>query len=280
MRPSFLGAGLLAALVATAPPVPALGQPDVDTPQRVTPDQQREISRLLARFRAARGEPAERAAVVDAAIQAGQPAVRQLYMVIAKQIYPALEQYRGRFYQQASQLARSRLANIRYEEVARLRHAVLSLQQEGALTKQAIVTRADPALQRLEEIFVVDRADVLAGSEQLRAERQEMFELGTLWERCAEYLYRLMPDDDNKPKEPLDFETYLQGEEQLAAGLAAPMAPGTKSVLVANRRLGARLEPEEARAILAANLMRNLLGDFSRVGVGRSGAYFTQVFGK
>jgi len=260
MRASIVRAGLSAALVVAGALTCALGQPGASTPPRVTADQQREITRLLSRFRAARREPAEQAAVVEEAIRAGEPAVRQLHAEIAKQIYPGLERYRSRFYQQASRLARSRSRRIDGEEVARLRLAVFSLQQGGRLTREAIVAQADPALRRLEEIFLVDRADVLAASEPLRAEREKLFELGSLWERCAAYLDRPTPDDGNKPEEPHDFETYLRGEERLAAGLAAPMAPQARAVLVVNRRLAARLELEEARAVLASNLTRNLLG--------------------
>ena len=259
MRPSTFRAGLLVTLVVAAPTC-TFGQPRAGAPPRVTADQQREITRLVSRFRAARREPAERAAVVEEAIRAGEPAVREVYAEVARQLYPSLERYRSRSYQEASRLTQSRSRQINLEEVARLRHAVLSLQQGGRLTEEAIKAQADPALRRLEEIFLVDRADVLAASEPLRAEREKLFELGSLWERCAVYLESLTPEEGNQPRQPPDFETYLKGEEQLAAGLAAPMPPQTRALLVANRRLAARLDPEEARAVLAANLTRNLLG--------------------
>jgi len=260
MRLPFLRATLLAVLVVAVAPTCAVGQPGAAAPPRLTPDEQREITRLVSRFRAARREPAEQAAVVEEAIRAGEPAVREVFAQVARQLYPNLERYRGRFYRKASRLTQSRSRQIDFEEVARLRHAVLSLQQGGRLTKEAIVAQADPALRRLEEIFLVDRADVLAASEPLGAEREKLFALGSLWERCAAYIEGLMPDDATRPRQPPDFETYLKGEEQLAAGLAAPMAPRTRALLVANRRLAARLDPEEARAVLATNLTRNLLG--------------------
>jgi len=74
------------------------------------------------------------------------------------------------------------------------------------------------------------------------------------------YLYNEMPKSDNKPKEPPNFEKYLEGEEELAVGMAAPMDARTRAVLGANARLAPRLEPEEARAVLSLNLIRNLLG--------------------
>jgi len=115
-------------------------------------------------------------------------------------------------------------------------------------------------MQRLADIFLVDRAEVLERSEELQAQRARLGQLGQLWQECGIHLYKLMPQDRNKPKEPPNFEKYLQGEEQLAAGMAAPMSPQTLQVMVANRRLAAQLGQEEARGILELNLMRNLLG--------------------
>ncbi len=226
----------------------------------LSPDEQRQVTRLLSQFRTARGEPEQQAAIVEAAAALGEPALRQLQNAIATQLYPSMKRYRGQFYSQASRMTRSRLGNIDLNEVGRLREAVHSLRNGGNFTKEAIVQTADPAVARLGEIFLVERTEVLAASASLQADRQELFEVGSLWEQCTGHLYRFMPDDENKQREPASFETYLQGEEQLAAGLAAPMSPQTKAIISANHRLASRLDPEEARAILALNLTRNLLG--------------------
>ena len=46
----------------------------------------------------------------------------------------------------------------------------------------------------------------------------------------------------------------------MAAAMAVPMDAKTRAVLAANARLAAELDPEEAWAIRALNLTRNLLG--------------------
>ena len=137
---------------------------------------------------------------------------------------------------------------------------MLALKDQADLTKEMIVKTGDPAMKRLEEIFVVDRAAVFDNAPSLKTEREQLMELGKLWEQCAVALYQQLPNDENKPKEAPSFEKYLQGEESLAAGLAAPMNPQTRQVLAANARLAQKLDPEEGRAVLALNLTRNLLG--------------------
>ena len=66
----------------------------------------------------------------------------------------------------------------------------------------------------------------------------------------------LKPSDAPKP----NFEQYLTGEEDLAAKMAMPMDETAKAALAENTKLIGNLDAEEARAILACNLMRQLLG--------------------
>jgi len=218
------------------------------------------VGKLLSEFTAARRDAARRAELVAEAKRSGDAFVLGLDKAIGRELYPQLQHYRQSFYAQAAALAGKRVAHVDLEEVARLRQTVLGLQHRPDFSKELIIRLGDPALARLREIFVIGRDEVLAASEQLRAERERLAELGRLWEQCAVYFYEQLPDDENKPPETPSFEKYLQGEESLAAGLAAPMNPKTRQVLAANARLAARLDREEARAILATNLTRNLLG--------------------
>jgi len=229
-------------------------------PAKVTPEEQRETAKLLGQFRLAKKDPAKRAQVVEAAVKAGPACAAAIHAVIGKEMQPQLAHYSGKFSQQASALAKKKIGSVNLEEVARLRQAVIDLQKQPELTKEMIVKTGDPAMKKLEEIFVVDRAAVLEESPGLKSERDQLQGPGKLWEQCAAVLYEQLPDDENKPKEPPSFEKYLQGEESLAAGLAAPMSPQTRQVLAANAQLVQRLDPEEARAVLALNLTRNLLG--------------------
>lgn len=227
---------------------------------RLTPTQQRAVTRMVTHFRRARGNPDKQLAVLREAMSFGPPAVKALLELIGRQMQPALTRYRNRFQERAAALSVKRIRSANPEEIARLRQTVLDLPKGNNFTKEAIVRQADPAVKRLSEIFVVSRLEVLAGSKELQSDRGRLLASGMLWERCAAYLYFASPDDADKPKEPPRFGQYLVGEEELAVGLAAPMAPSTRQTLAANARLAGQLDPEEARAILALNLTRNLLG--------------------
>lgn len=223
-------------------------------------EQKREVGKLLGAYRAARRDPDQRAAIVDEAIAKGSPFVAAISDEIGRQMRPQLARYSSLFYQQAGELTKKQLRQVDPAEVAQLRQKVLGLQNRPDFSKELIEREGDPAMKRLEEMFVIGREKVLESSPSLQAERERLGELGALWEKCAAFLYRELPDDENKPKEAPSFEKYLAGEENMAAGLAAPMDAATLQVLAANNRLSAQLDPEESRAVLALNLMRNLLG--------------------
>lgn len=241
-------------------PSPAAAQPDTQQPGTIPLDERREISSMLTQFRMARRDPQRREEIVDAAIQNGPAYVTALHEAIGREMQPQLKRYRNAFYQQAANLSKNRVGDVDLQEVAALRQKVLGLQHQPGFSKELITREGEPALDALQEMFVVSREDVLEASPAVQADRERLAELGSLWERCAVYLYQQLPDDEHKPKDPPSFESYLAGEESMAAGLAAPMGPQTRQVLAMNNRLAGRLQPEEARAVLALNLTRNLLG--------------------
>ena len=118
-------------------------------------------------------------------------------------------------------------------------------------TKEVIVEKIDPVVQKLRAVFILDRSEVLDKSPDLQAERKKLESLGRMWERCQA---QLPPPRRRKSQEkaaPASFESYLQGEEELAASLAIPQDPRTRAVLAMNAKLAEKLDPEEARAILA-----------------------------
>ncbi len=239
---------------------PAMAQSDARTGTTITPDERREINAMLSRFRMARRDPQRRAEIVELAIAKGPTHVSALHDAIGREMQPQLTRYRNAFYHQAANLSKNRVEKVDLQEVASLRQKVLGLQHQPGFSKELIVQEGDPALARLQEIFLISREAVLEASAAVKADRERLGELGVLWERCAVYLHEQLPNDENKPKESPSFEGYLAGEESMAAGLAAPMDPQTRQTLAANNRLTAQLEPEEARAVLALNLTRNLLG--------------------
>jgi uncharacterized protein YkwD len=259
MIPNSLTTRVAVWLLAAGAAAVAWAQQETKPPV-TSPEQKREVGRMLGEFTAARRDPDRRAEIVGEAIQRGAPFVTALYEVIGREMHPQLQRYSNNFFQQAAKLAGKQIAEADLQEVIQLRQKVLALRNLANLTKEMIVAEGEPALNRLEEIFVVDRRKVLAASPSLQSDRDRLGELGKLWERCAQYLYEQVPDNEEKPREPPSFEKYLAGEESMAAGLAGPMDPRTKQILATNNRMASQLEPEEVRAVLALNLTRNLLG--------------------
>jgi uncharacterized protein YkwD len=252
-----------AALVAVLLAILAHGAIAADRPPaaKLSNDEHRELSRLVAEYRAAGSDAEKKKAAVDAVIAMSPAATAVLAPVIEKELRPKLRRYSTRFQQQAALAAKGRVRTIDTAEVLQLRQTVLGLQKRGeGFTKEAIVRDGDPALQRLEKMLVVDREEVLAHAEKLQADRKGLEELGALWEQCQAHLPAPAAEAGEEPPKAPDFAEYLRGEEQLAAALALPMDPRTRAILAANSRLAAKLDPEEARTILALNLTRNLLG--------------------
>ena len=142
-----------------------------------------------------------------------------------------------------------------------MRREAHDLQQLGAgFTKEVIVEKIDPVVKKLRAVFILDRSEVLDKSPELQAARKKLEGVGRLWEQCQAHLPP-PPETENQEKAaPASFDSYLQGEEELAASQAIPQDPQTRAVLAMNARLAEKLDPEEARAILALNLTRNLLG--------------------
>ncbi len=221
---------------------------------------QKQAVRLAAQFRAAKRDAAKREKLIEEAIAAGPQCVAALQEAIEKELEQPLSRYAARFLQQAQGAAKKKLATVDLQEVAKLRQAVLSIQTRIDFTADALKKDGEPAMRRLEEIFLVDPDKVLQESEALQAERKQLDELGRLWERCAVYLYEQQPADETKPKDPPTFDKYVRGEELLQCGMALPMDPQTRQVMLNNAKLAAKLDPEESRAILATNIKRNLLG--------------------
>ncbi len=217
-----------------------------------------ESAKLVAEFRRAKGDTEKQAKVVEKAVAAGPAAVAAVQKQIFRELHPQLDRYRMRFQQQAAGLAKNHLRKADLSEIARLRLPILAL-SKGEPTHEELAAKGDPAMARLTEIFVVNRADVLAQSKDLQAEREQLQALGKHWERCLAALPQSAPAE-GESKKPFTFEEYLTGEEELAAGLAVPMDPKTQQVLAVNARLAVQLDPEEARTVLALNLTRNLLG--------------------
>lgn len=234
---------------------------DKPAPLNLTPTQKREVNAITAKYRSARTDAEAKSAAVDKAIAYGKPAVSAMLVAVEQELHPQLAPYREKFMQAASGVYKTRVTGGNIEEIIRLRETVLGLRNRGVgFTKEAIVTEGDPAMARLRDIIIVGRDEVLARAVALAADRKRISELGEIWQRCSQYLHQLEPAGPGSTQEAPSFEEYLAGEEELAVGLAAPMSPQFRAVLAMNANLAKRIDPEEARAIQALNLTRNLLG--------------------
>jgi uncharacterized protein YkwD len=227
---------------------------------RLNYSQRQEIQKLVGMYRLAKADKEKKKEAVQLAIQHGPAATAAMLEAICRELQPQIERYRNTFFKQAQTMATKQVGKADVQEILTLRQKVLSLSQRPDFSKELIEREADPAMKRLEEIFVLDRQKVLDAFPHLQKERERLGELGQLWEQCAVALWETAPAGVEKPAQKPTFEQYLEGEEALAAGLAAPMDPQNRQILALNARLASQLDPEEARTVLALNLTRNLLG--------------------
>jgi len=217
------------------------------------------IRELVSQFQSPRTSMEERRKLVAQAVEGGPAWVEALLPVIEKQLSARLERYGQMFTRQAQRQAGQHFRQVDPRQVAAVREAVLSLRQRPDLTKEMIQQVGDPGLKQLQQWLVIPREVVLASSDTLRSEREKLTEWGSLWEQCARVLYQAAPSE-SRPDRPPSFEEYLVGEETLAAFLVSPMDPPARQILAQNAILAKQLQREEARCILALNMIRVLLG--------------------
>ena len=171
-----------------------------------------------------------------------------LMQLIAQDLQQPVARYRLKFYQQAAALGKVHATKIDPAEVDRLRAGVLTLAQDPNLTHEMIVQQDDPAMKRLEDLIVIRRADVLEPSRDLPAERIKLVAMGAIWEQCATAVWQTLPAGAEKPKEPPTFEKYIQGEEDMAVGLAVPMSDATRKSWQPTPALPSGWSPRRAAA--------------------------------
>ncbi len=267
----LLVGGLLASKAAWAAdkPAPAAKPPAANA---LSARDRQKVANLIAAFQKARAKPDKRDAIVEQIIEIGGPAIGQLLAVIEKEVSGQSNAYGQKFQKRAVILSRGKTDKIDLAELARLRAQVLDLKSQENLTKETIVSQADPAITRLSEMLVFDHQIVLDKSPELRPDRLKLLALGRYWEVVTGALLREQAAakaaaGDQAAGEAAagagkapSFEDYLQGEEHLAAQMAMPMDDSTRAVLASNSALAPKIDPEEARAILGCNLLRNLLG--------------------
>ena len=226
---------------------------------------QAEIMELVRDFKSAGRDQQQRAAVVERAVTLGYPATQRLQLIISKEMSKPLEGYRKRFTQAALRLSVQRAAQINLNEITALRQRFRALSENDNLSKQQISSQGDPIIEQLEQMLVVERSDIIASRPELAKQRQQLEEIGLLWEQCAliaydEFLKSTADPEMRQRVSKPSIAAALDSEEEIAARLAMPMAARDRSVLAANARQASRLEQGESRAILATNLLRMLVG--------------------
>lgn len=230
------------------------------TAPRLTNDQQRAMGAALNEYRNARKDTAKRLAAVEQAIALGAEPTARMQDLVTKDLEPWLRKYREAFTRRAVVLMRDKLKSVKVDEVQGLRGKVLALAKIEDLTKEQIVADADPAMARLEELLLIDRAAVLAAAPELQTQRDALQETGALWEKLAVAQHQALPEDSNKPSQPPSFAEHLLREEDLAVRLAGPIDDKARQVLAYNTTQEQQMDPAEARCTLELNLMRILLG--------------------
>jgi uncharacterized protein YkwD len=254
---------VLFVLIHAGPVASANGQ---KPPISLSPENRSEVNRLLQEYRAAGTDLEKKQAICQKVLAVDPAAPRLMLAAVERDLQPQLRKYCTKFQTQAAAAAKQKVGKVDMNKVVAVRKKVLDLQNLGDdFTKDVIVKKIDPTMQALREAFVFDRGEVLDKSPELQAERKKLDGLGQMWEQCQAKMQpppgkEVAGNDDTKTAEPVTFDRYLQGEEDLAASLAIPQDPQTRAVLATNARVAEKLDPEEARAILALNLTRNLLG--------------------
>jgi uncharacterized protein YkwD len=237
-----------------------ISHPAQAEPTAATPEQRKQVQALAAEFRKA-GDATTRMTLIRQADEIHPSGVEALRAIVIKELRPKLDKYRQQFLRAAAGLVGEKLQPQAVQEILMLRAKVNELRHLEGLTNEQIVAIGDPALARLKELILVDRAQVLERVPELHQQRDALNELGAQWEECERLLAAHEPPAEAETvAEPLSFADYLAKEEEFAAALAVPMDAGTRQVLAANSQLATRIDPEEARCILDLNLMRYMFG--------------------
>ena len=252
---------LLAALAVgmglTMPAVGASPKPGSKLP----PDQLREVNRLLSEFRRAGGDMRKKQDICKQVCDVGPAAVPLMAAAIEKELRPQLRRYTGgvaaasgRGGEEADCQSRSQRSGQFAHDGARPAASRGRFYEGGHRWRRRSGHETPGGDMR-------NRAGRDSGAvPRIAGRSREAPGLGKLWESCQSQMPKTPAPDGQETPKAASFEEYLLGEEEVAAALAMPMDAKTRSVLAINAKLAEKIDPEEARTILACNLMRNLLG--------------------
>lgn len=233
---------------------------DAKTPE-LSPTQKKSLQTAISAFK--RERSAERRLELIVRVGEISPSgVEPLLDQLNKELQKELAGYRQQLTKAAAGALAERVNDAALQEITGLRMQIQTLAKREDLSKEMIKEVSDPALLRLKQLILIDRAEVFRRDRKLDAQRLALAILGKQWEAAAR-IYAMASDNKEDASEPTaipTFEDYLLKEEEHAIALAVPMDPATRAVLAANAELAPKLDPEEARCMLDLNLTRNLVG--------------------
>lgn len=261
-------AGGITSAAAANPPAGAATAP--------TPEQRKEVQKLLNDFRKAKLSVADREKLVNRVLEiGGADAAKRLSEQIARDFKTKRAAYLKRLEKSAADAVRAKWKGKKAiaAEVEALRKTVLDVSRGGGEpTKEAIVSKADPAMAKLKELMSIEPGQVLDSDAALKAAREELLALASWWHQAAERLPqppakgagRRSASSSSSAAAPIParekVEEELTAAEELAAYMATPMEKPDRDVLLANLSAAKDLDPAEAEGVLILNLMRVRLG--------------------
>jgi uncharacterized protein YkwD len=241
---------------------------------KLSAEERKQVDGVVAAYRRAKDNP-EKLKQIDAAAEIGPSALNAIDFIVSRELNAVLRKYRGQVAKAATLAYAKRLNRNALPEIEALRKTVLDQARGDAeLTKEMIVKNSDPALERLHEILLLDRSEVVDNNPILLKLREGLTPAGERWQRVREHQTKLENaaaktdgksdgKTDGKPSEPAvapTFAAYLTADEEQVVGLALPMSDATRSIFAINASYEDNLDPEEFRCMLALNLTRVLLG--------------------
>jgi len=226
-------------------------------------DPQASVRALVDEFRKLASTPEKRPDVAARILGEGPSAALELGRAIEREASGKLDRYRDRLTRAATPVLRAKRPSKR--EVENLRETVVALGRSPDLTKEEIVDKGDPALERLRELLWVDPRSLAESTEDLADLRQEILVLGDFWEDCIAVLEADAGSSGVErpiswPTRETRFDEILLRHETLGVALALSLGKADKKALLENRKSTAEIDPGEALGILDLNVMRLLLG--------------------
>ena len=226
-------------------------------PQKLSLEQKKQLAELTRKLP---HEPFGSEAWFQAAgkvLGFGEPGAKELLPIVEVKLRGLERDYRHAFHVRAKRLraeklpeAAKKLGETRRQlegQIKQARRDVLELAKTSGLDKNDIIAKGDPAMKKLNELTIADRAEVLDGSQELKDQRQLLYRLLELRGKMA-------------ASEPPDAEQHIAAAEELSCLLALPINSAMRRILEHNARVEGKLSPEEAEGIRDLNRMRLLLG--------------------